>query len=75
MAKQTAMWSRPQKLTGNADFRNRCYLMKNGVPFSVLFKGFDDLMQHEKLAMQVTLSELDSGQKYNWTTGEYEERK
>lgn len=49
--------------------------MKNGVPFSVLFKGMTELMPHEKIAMQVTLGEIDSGSKYNWATGEYEEIK
>jgi len=32
-------------------------------------------MPHEKLAMQITLGEMESGQRYNWQTGEYEERK
>lgn len=49
--------------------------MKNGVPFSVLFNGLTHLMPHEKLAMQITIGEIDSGQKFNWVTGEYEEGK
>ncbi|HHL2824780.1 TPA: hypothetical protein ACQ431_003011 [Citrobacter murliniae] len=49
--------------------------MKSGVPFHLIFDGLDSLMRHERLAMQIVISELESGTRYNWRTGEYEEVK
>ncbi|HHS9775817.1 hypothetical protein V7I42_00245 [Raoultella ornithinolytica] len=49
--------------------------MKSGVPFNIIFDGMHDLMQHERLAMQIVLNEIESGMKYNWISGEYEESK
>lgn len=49
--------------------------MKSGVPFKMVFEGMDDLMLHERLAMQIVLNEIESGMKYNWLSGEYEEQK
>lgn len=49
--------------------------MKSGVPFSIIFDGLDNLMRHERLAMQIVINEIESGQRYNWKTGEYEEVK
>jgi hypothetical protein len=48
--------------------------MKNGVPFNVVFPGVTELLPHEKLAMQVTLTEFN-GSKFNWVTKEFEESK
>lgn len=41
----------------------------------MVFEGMDDLMLHERLAMQIVLNEIESGMKYNWLSGEYEEQK
>ncbi|CAM3445567.1 hypothetical protein KLVA111870_01830 [Klebsiella variicola] len=49
--------------------------MKSGVPFNLLFEGMSDLVQHERLAMQIVLNEIESGMKYNWAIGDYEEVK
>ncbi|WP_323115533.1 hypothetical protein [Klebsiella variicola] len=49
--------------------------MKSGVPFDIIFDGMDDILQHERLAMQIVLNEIESGMKYNWLSGEYEEQK
>jgi hypothetical protein len=48
--------------------------MKNGVPFDIAF-GLPDLLPHEKMAMSITFSEMESGKIFNWQTMDFEERK
>lgn len=57
----------------NPDFRSNCWLMKNGVPFHMVFK-VDELMRHEKFAMTIVFSEFE-GAKFNFDSWSWEEKK
>ncbi|HCZ40080.1 MAG TPA: hypothetical protein DHV18_11725, partial [Brochothrix thermosphacta] len=65
---------RRKKLAQNPGFINQCWLMKAGVPFSVIFPGLTALMPHERIAMGVVIGELEGGT-YNWSTRRWEESK
>jgi len=45
--------------------------MKNGVPFHIVFK-ITELLPHERFAMAIVFSEFE-GNKFNWTTKQFEE--
>ncbi len=54
----------------NPDFRDRCYILKNGVPFNVAF-GIDDTL---RLAFAITFGELDGGE-FDFTSMSWREKK
>lgn len=56
----------------NPDFRSRCWLMKNGVPFDIVFST-GNLSAHERHAMAIVFSELEGG-RFNWHTWSWEKQ-
>lgn len=64
---------RPQKTATNPDFRSRCWLVKNGVSFTVVFDVMA-LDSHERDAMSIVFSELD-GARFKWQNWQREEQK
>lgn len=56
----------------NPEFRSRCWLLKNGVPFTIAF-GVTDMASHERHAMAIVFSELE-GATFNWQTWAWEKQ-
>lgn len=57
----------------NPDFRGRCWLVRNGVPFDRVFEC-DRLMPHERQAMSITFSEFE-GNEWDWQAMQFKEKK
>ncbi|WP_176394303.1 hypothetical protein [Chromobacterium violaceum] len=53
---------------------NSCWLVKNGVPFHLVFCEIDTLLPHEQFAMQVVFAGFE-GNQFDWSAMRYAERK
>jgi hypothetical protein len=70
MSDEAAVWEQAEKIAGSQYTRSMLWLIKNGIPFDIAHS----LDWSEIIGWSITLSELESGKKFNWTTKRFQDK-